>query len=33
MLRDKGLPAAITGRAVLDGKITAREIVSFQQDA
>jgi phosphoribosylformimino-5-aminoimidazole carboxamide ribotide isomerase len=33
MLRDKGVPAAITGRAVLDGKITAEEIVSFRQDA
>jgi len=32
-LRDRGLPAAITGRALLDGKITAAEMVSFQQDA
>jgi phosphoribosylformimino-5-aminoimidazole carboxamide ribotide isomerase len=33
MLRDMGVPAAITGRAVLDGKITAEEIASFRQDA
>jgi len=32
-LRDLGAPAAITGRALLDGKITASEVVSFQQDA
>jgi phosphoribosylformimino-5-aminoimidazole carboxamide ribotide isomerase len=32
-LRDRGLPAAITGRALLDGKITAAEMVSFQQNA
>jgi phosphoribosylformimino-5-aminoimidazole carboxamide ribotide isomerase len=30
-LRDSGLPAAITGRALLDGKITAAGIASFQQ--
>jgi len=33
MLRDMDLPAAITGRAVLEGKITAEEIASFRQDA
>ncbi len=32
-LRDNGLPAAITGRALLDGKITAAEISSFQHVA
>jgi len=32
-LRDLGLPAAITGRALLDGKITAAEMAQFQQDA
>lgn len=32
-LRSKGLPAAITGRALLDGKITPEEIVLFQQSA
>jgi len=31
-LRNLGIPAAITGRALLDGKITAAEMVSFQQD-
>jgi len=31
-LRNLGVPAAITGRALLDGKITAAEMVSFQQD-
>lgn len=30
-LRDHGIPAAITGRAILDGKITATEMASFQQ--
>lgn len=30
-LRSAGLPAAITGRALLDGKITAEEIRSFRQ--
>ena len=29
-LRDIGLPAAITGRALLDGKISAAEVASFQ---
>lgn len=32
-LRAAGLPAAITGRALLDGKITAAEIASFRHDA
>jgi phosphoribosylformimino-5-aminoimidazole carboxamide ribotide isomerase len=32
-LRDLGLPAAITGRALLDGKITATEMARFQHDA
>lgn len=32
-LRDLGIPAAITGRALLDGKITATEVASFRQDA
>lgn len=32
-LRQLGVPAAITGRALLDGKITAREIESFQRSA
>lgn len=32
-LRGRGIPAAITGRALLDGRITAAEVVSFQQDA
>lgn len=32
-LRDRGIPATITGRALLDGKITAAEVVSFQQNA
>lgn len=32
-LRDQGLPAAITGRALLDGKITAAEMMSFRQNA
>jgi phosphoribosylformimino-5-aminoimidazole carboxamide ribotide isomerase len=30
-LRTAGLPAAITGRALLDGKITAEEIRAFRQ--
>jgi len=33
MLRELGLPSAITGRALLDGEITEAEIVSFRQDA
>lgn len=33
VLRDMGLPAAITGRALLDGKIGVSEVVSFQHDA
>ncbi|MDH3613381.1 MAG: 1-(5-phosphoribosyl)-5-[(5-phosphoribosylamino)methylideneamino]imidazole-4-carboxamide isomerase [Gammaproteobacteria bacterium] len=32
-LRDRGVPAAITGRALLDGKITPDEVASFQQNA
>jgi len=32
-LRDAGMPAAITGRAMLDGRITAGEVASFQQNA
>ncbi len=32
-LREHGVPAAITGKAMLDGKITAEEIASFQQSA
>ena len=32
-LRECGIPAAITGRALLDGKITPAEMVSFRQNA
>jgi phosphoribosylformimino-5-aminoimidazole carboxamide ribotide isomerase len=32
-LRDAGVPAAISGRAILDGKINAGEISRFQQNA
>jgi phosphoribosylformimino-5-aminoimidazole carboxamide ribotide isomerase len=32
-LRAIGVPAAISGRALLDGKITAEEIAAFLQDA
>lgn len=32
-LRELGIPAAITGRALLDGKITATEVASFRQSA
>jgi phosphoribosylformimino-5-aminoimidazole carboxamide ribotide isomerase len=32
-LRDLGVPAAITGRALLDGKITAAEVAAFLQNA
>ncbi len=32
-LRDIGVPAAITGKAMLDGKISAEEIRTFQQNA
>lgn len=32
-LRAAGIPAAITGRAILDGRITAKEIASFRQNA
>lgn len=33
LLRDMGVPAAITGRALLDGRITAEEIASFRPNA
>ena len=33
MLRELGLPAAITGRALLDGEITEAEVTSFRRDA
>lgn len=33
LLRELGVPAAITGRALLDGKITAEEVATFQQNA
>ena len=32
-LREAGLPAAITGRALLDGRISAEEVASFPQSA
>ncbi|MGB5330917.1 MAG: 1-(5-phosphoribosyl)-5-[(5-phosphoribosylamino)methylideneamino]imidazole-4-carboxamide isomerase [Woeseiaceae bacterium] len=32
-LRSHGLPAAISGRALLDGEITATEVASFRQNA
>lgn len=32
-LRESGLPAAITGRALLDGKISPKELRSFRQSA
>ncbi len=32
-LHDIGVPAAITGRALLDGEITADEVASFRQNA
>lgn len=32
-LRDAGIPAAITGRALLDGAITIEEMISFRQNA
>ena len=32
-LRSIGVPAAISGRALLDGKISAAEVAAFQQDA
>lgn len=32
-LRARGIPAAITGRAVLEGRITAKELASFRQNA
>jgi len=33
MLRELGLPAAITGRALLDGEISEAEVASFRHDA
>jgi phosphoribosylformimino-5-aminoimidazole carboxamide ribotide isomerase len=30
-LRDRGIPAAISGRALLEGEITTAEVVSFQR--
>jgi len=33
VLRDLGVPAAITGRALLDGKISVSEVASFQRGA
>jgi phosphoribosylformimino-5-aminoimidazole carboxamide ribotide isomerase len=33
MLRELGLPAAITGRALLDGEITEAEVASFRRGA
>lgn len=32
-LRARGIPAAIIGRALLEGKITAKEVASFRQNA
>ncbi len=32
-LRDSGLPAAITGRALLDGEISEDEVATFRQNA
>jgi phosphoribosylformimino-5-aminoimidazole carboxamide ribotide isomerase len=32
-LRRLGVPAAISGRALLDGRISAGEIATFQQNA
>jgi phosphoribosylformimino-5-aminoimidazole carboxamide ribotide isomerase len=33
MLRELGVPAAITGRALLDGEISEAEVASFRHDA
>ena len=33
LLRELGVPAAITGRALLDGRITAEEVASFPRSA
>ncbi|MDJ0919087.1 MAG: 1-(5-phosphoribosyl)-5-[(5-phosphoribosylamino)methylideneamino]imidazole-4-carboxamide isomerase [Woeseiaceae bacterium] len=33
LLREAGLPAAISGKAILDGNISAEEISTFQQNA
>lgn len=32
-LRTRGIPAAISGRALLDGNITTKEVASFRQNA
>lgn len=32
-LRSRGVPAAISGRALLDGAITAKEVAAFRRDA
>ena len=32
-LRESGVPAAITGRALLEGAITTEEMVAFRQNA
>jgi phosphoribosylformimino-5-aminoimidazole carboxamide ribotide isomerase len=32
-LRNAGIPAAITGRALLDGKITESEVAAFRLNA
>ena len=32
-LRDMGVPAAITGKALLDGKITEAQVALFRQNA
>jgi len=32
-LRELGVPAAITGRALLDGEISEQEVASFRQSA
>lgn len=32
-LRDRGIPAAVTGRALLDGRIQPEEIATFRHDA
>jgi phosphoribosylformimino-5-aminoimidazole carboxamide ribotide isomerase len=32
-LRSRGIPAAISGRALLDGEITTAEVASFRRSA
>jgi phosphoribosylformimino-5-aminoimidazole carboxamide ribotide isomerase len=32
-LRELGVPAAITGKALLDGRITESEVAAFRQNA